>query len=470
MKKKYFSKKNNIKCRKKTKLRGGASRPKKTVETAKTAKTAKTMSSTLAINRQNNSAGTVSVSNSNIFYSASKFNLEEHYLLLGLDLIYNGIAYCWNPETRMNSVAGETIKLYKITKDSGSSAGGSPGRKGSGQFNLNKCNSIKEEDCSGDCVYKKGNNLCDLKDNFIICNKKCNRSKWYMLNLNLGHMGKKKILCLCFCWGTTFTEVEFENIWMNGFRDNLLEILNFEGYNQLMINGHSMGAGLSYLVTIKMFEDKEFSELIMSRIGNFENLYLHLFGMGRLPTISVVKFKEYYEKFKFNVYDIISYCEGEDGSKKFDTILDNVKVISKDCDYLKSIGKGVKPEFYCLNFSDKRLQDKSKLVNLTNKKLPPTLTTEQSTRYEHCLTKEGWGEIYSPQWENCQELLDRYHLHTLVNTYLIDNNGNLIKEDKNKMSFNRKIVQKDVKNKDSPSGVLHAIKTYRDHFVQFYKK
>ena len=101
------------------------------------------------------------------------------------------------------------------------------------------------------------------------------------------------MLCICFCWGSNFSESEFNMIWANGFRDNLLEVFNDNEYDVLMINGHSMGAGLAYLVTLEIFKDDEIKRLIISKIKNFENLYIHLFGMGRLPTKSVINFEKF---------------------------------------------------------------------------------------------------------------------------------------------------------------------------------
>ena len=131
MNKKYNSKKNN-KMYKKKKFRGGAEAPK----------TSKTKKFKSVIQRSKNTA-LLSEPGSTVYYSATGLSVGEHYLLLALDLVYNGIIYCWDPKTRINSVAGNTIKFYNITKDSGTS-----GKSGSGKFDLNICNSLKNEICS----------------------------------------------------------------------------------------------------------------------------------------------------------------------------------------------------------------------------------------------------------------------------------------------------------------------------------
>ena len=419
--------------------------------------------------KRNENTASFSKPGSTLYFSATGLTLEEHYLLLALDLVYNGIIYCWDPKTRINSVAGNTIKFYNITKDSGTS-----GKSGSGKFDLNICNSLNKEICSANpsCVYKektdsevsKPTGSCNLKDNFIICSKKCQNSRWYMLNLekHQGHIDK--VLCICLCWGSNFSEIEFEGMWRNGFRDILLKILSMEGYNQLMINGHSMGAGLTYLVTLEIFKDDEIKSLIIPKIDTFENLYIHLFGMGRLPILSVLKFQKFKEDHKFNVYDIISY----DKTKNiFDSRIDNIKVNAADCDYLSTRN----PDFYCLNFSKKKSANKAKAIShhLTKKNLPSSFTPAQKEEYKNCLTESGWGDLYSPEWQKCQELMDKYHMHNTVETYLISNDGNLIKGNKNEISHEKNVKDIDPNTKEHPSGLLHSIKTYKNYFMEFLK-
>ena len=443
-KKKYFSKKSKYRKSKyrKTKLRGGSS------------------AATIVRRVKNNTVSkTVSKTVGNSFRKPVILSIDKHYLLLALDLIYNGLPYNWNPSGRLSSFIGPTIEYLKITKISGITEGGSLGRGGSGKFNLDKCNFFNKENCGRDtsCKFIEDKNLCSLEGNFIICNKKCDRSKWYFLNLESIN---KKILCICLCWGSNFSETEFENLWENGLRENLLTVFSKEGYDQLMINGHSMGAGLAYLILIKIFEDEEMGSIIKERIKTFNNLYLHLFGMGRLPTMSVIKFEELFKIHNFNVYDIMTY---DSKNEIFDSRIDGIKVNNKDCDYLSNKN----PNFYCLNFSSKKINDKSKYLRRTN--IKKDLPVELESKYSHCQTKEGWGEVYSEEWNNCQELLDIYHIHNKVNTYYIDGEGNLVEENKNEMSINKKIGKMDIATEDYPTGKLHAIKTYKTYFENLLK-
>jgi len=187
--------------------------------------------------------------------------------------------------------------------------------------------------------------------------------------------------------------------------------------------------------------------------------------MGRLPVLSVIKFQQSKEKYNFNVYDIISY----DKTKNiFDSRIDNIKVNAADCDYLSTKN----PDFYCLNFSKIKSANKAKAIShrLTKKNLPSSFTTEQKEEYKNCLNESGWGELYSPEWQKCQELMDRFHTHNMVETYYIDNEGNLVKENKNEMSFNRKVkdIDPDIP-KEHPTGLLHSIKTYKNYFMEFLK-
>ena len=460
MNKKYNSKKNNKKYRKKTKIRGGATTPKSTVSASSVAG-----SSTSVKKEKLNIIGKRELNSLDnnrslsIYGTPSELPKHQHYLLLALDLVYNGIMYCWTPSKRLRSVSGPTIDFYQIKKFSSPSGGG-----GSGKIELNICNPLNETACLENpiCSYSKPKESCNLKDNFIICNKKCKNSKWYLLDLK--DENNIKMLCICFCWGSNFSETEFNMIWNNGFRDNLLEVFNDNKYDVLMINGHSMGAGLAYLVTLEIFKDDEIKELILEKIVDFRNLYIHLFGMGRLPTKSVINFKKIYKKYKFNVYDIISYDETKN---MFDSRIDNIKVNAADCDYLSN----KKPPFYCLNFTKTKSRNKENAASyaFTKKELPSSFTPEERGDYGHCLTKSDWGKLYSPAWQKCQELMDKYHMHNTVKTYLIDNNGSLEIIDKNKISLTKEVVDIDPDTKEHPTGLLHSIKTYKNYFMEFLK-
>ena len=128
--------------------------------------------------------------------------------------------------------------------------------------------------------------------------------------------------------------------------------------------------------------------------------------------------------------------------------------------------------FYCLNFSKEKSANKAKAIShkLTKKNLPSSFTPAQKEEYKNCLTESGWGELYSPEWQKCQELMDKYHTHNTVETYLIDNNGSIVNIDKNKISFNMKVVDidPDIQEKH-PTGLLHSIKTYKNYFMEFLK-
>jgi hypothetical protein len=486
MNKKYNSKKKKFRknYKKKTKIKGG--------------------SSINIFGRENNAnSQSIAANINNIFYTPSELLIKEHYLLLGLDLLYSGLKNYWDPQKRLSSIGGHTIRNYKIIetnellRDAVGSVGsatsvgtttsvgtgkgrvsaesGGSGkvriRGKSGSFALDRCIKIKKEACgkggASNCEFNEKKKICSLKGNFIICNQtQCKTSKWYLLNLDYGEGDDTKIitvLCICLCWGSNFSQNEFNELWKNGLRDNLLKIFQKGGYDQIMINGHSMGAGLTYLILIEIFNvnDKEIFDIIIKNIDTFKNLYLHLFGMGRLPTPCVIKFKELYNKYNFEVYDIISY---DSVNNLFDSRLDSIKVANIECDYLSTPN----PNFYCLNLSQKNPKDKSNFVGMTQVK--KDLPEKERKKYSHCQTTKGWGEIYSDPWRNCQALLDKYHTHNTVSTYCIDDNGNLFEIKKNEMLFNKKITETDISSKDYPTGKLHAIKTYNNYFKKFVQK
>jgi len=464
-------------------------------------KTYKIKGGALSKNSQTNSVN-------NIFYTPSELLIKEHYLLLGLDLLYSGLKNYWDPHKRLSSIAGHTIRNYKIietnkllqdavgsvgsinsvgteeskvSKGTVSAENGESKRKGtkksrgkvrtrgkSGSFALDRCIKIKKEDCGKGkavgCKFNEKKNICSLEGNFIICNQtQCKTSKWYLLNLDYGEGSFTKIisvLCICLCWGSNFSQNEFNELWKNGLRDNLLKIFQKGGYDQIMINGHSMGAGLTYLILIEIFNDEELYNIIIKNILLFENLYLHLFGMGRLPTPCVIKFEKLYNKYNFKVYDIISY---DSGNNLFDSRIDSIKVVNKDCDYLSTSNPNY--NFYCLNLSKKNPKNKSNFVDMAGVK--NDLPEKERKKYSHCQTTKGWGEIYSDPWRNCQELLDKYHTHNTVSTYCIDDKGNLFEINKNEILFDYKITKTDIFSKDYPTGELHAIKTYNNYFKKF---
>ena len=57
----------------------------------------------------------------------------------------------------------------------------------------------------------------------------------------------------------------------------------------------------------------------------------------------------------------------------------------------------------------------------------------------------------------------------MVETYYIDNEGQLVQENKNEMSFNKKVENIDPDTEEDPTGLLHSIKTYKNYFMEFLK-
>ena len=258
-----------------------------------------------------------------------------------------------------------------------------------GIIKLNKCMYSEEQACNklNSCKFKKSR--CGLligpkTNNLIECGKDI-KSKWYLLEKN--NPEKKTILCIGICWGTDFQEIEFKQIWEEGLRDSILEVISTLNYDEIILNGHSMGAGLLYMILVYLFRERHM-EIIASKIKDFKNMYLNLFGLGRLPTDICVEFKGYYDNFKFNFFDIISHNSKEN---TFDAKIDSVKIVSESCDFYSD-----NRHFYCINRSgnkNKKHKDKVKILDNHSiiKNLPSDLNEANQQKYRHCTTKELWG-------------------------------------------------------------------------------
>ena len=75
-------------------------------------------------------------------------------------------------------------------------------------------------------------------------------------------------------------------------------------FTSLILCGHSMGAGLAYLLATKLIEEK--GTLLAKTDFDFKNLYVCTTGLGCLNSALADRFKGYYERYQFNCVDLIA--------------------------------------------------------------------------------------------------------------------------------------------------------------------
>jgi len=221
------------------------------------------------------------------------------------------------------------------------------------------------------------------------------------------------------------------------------------GY-KLIICGHSMGAGLTYLNTLDICDFINAGEFNIK----FSDIYVYTTGLGRIYTPLIHKFKSYYEIYNFNYVDII-YGDGI----YIDGYLDYILIMKKSCNPLDSnapfycnniIKNGSSPDKkplyshnhgnYNTNFSESVLQSwfegknayalrkTRELEQYDSKKDKELLMLERSDiegiediedyRRLECWNND-WGGLYSDKWNKCQELFDKIYSHNTVNTFKI---------------------------------------------------
>ena len=92
------------------------------------------------------------------------------------------------------------------------------------------------------------------------------------------------VLCLFFCYGKPYYTSQLNDIWESSLKltiNRLFKKINIVNYNKdIIISGHSAGAALSYYTTTKIF-----NELLLNKYNILaSNLYIILYGLGRVPT------------------------------------------------------------------------------------------------------------------------------------------------------------------------------------------
>jgi hypothetical protein len=238
------------------------------------------------------------------------------------------------------------------------------------------------------------------------------------------------ILIIFFDKGSPFTEedVQFSNI-------------SHKDYDKLILCGHSMGAGLSYLFTTKIIEN---TQGLLGKEFDFSNLYVYTTGLGRVPSNLADKFKEYYFTHNFKCVDLIAINKEPPGNY-VDDYLDSITVTSDNCDAYNR-----KSPFYCKNATqictagNNTLLDQSRckpvgcgtkaISSIVEKRNNDNLDTavsngyitdDEKIEYGDCV-KINWGPIYGEKWNKCQDLYDKFHKHNEVNTFSLNSSDGII--------------------------------------------
>ena len=262
----------------------------------------------------------------------------------------------------------------------------------------------------------------------------------------------QKVLYIIFNSGRPFTTDLFEMTWVDLYKQ--LEQL-IKDHDTIVICGHSMGAGLSFYTLIKLFDntDIDFTNKSISIV---------MTGLGRVPTRLAIRFQELQEENGFDVLDIMCArklrSNGQDIEVK-DSDWASMRPTSftrashdqqvKLLPVIKKVFKGELEDDGIDKLWIDRCMDKTTINDSEchgykcNNKFNEYVNEYGDCRniYDICewnlKTKENvtessdegicssgnWGEMYGDKWNTCQDLLDEFHSHNRVNTYILFNDG-----------------------------------------------
>lgn len=304
-----------------------------------------------------------------------------------------------------------------------------------------------------------------------------------------------------FCYGEPTDTLDLDRLWDTTLKDAFRQIITYyHGIaNQngkildIILTGQSAGAGMAYYYTNKLLKK-------LDNIINSENLYVILFGLGRVPTCIQKLFIKNYHTKHFKVIDIITYNNELDNPMP-DQYLDNISLIynnkffkkyldfpnylmnsytnkppypygTKDKDGFRHDGA----EFNNKKRSETYFNNMEKIKNSLRERLKAEPenkdTLDEVLNYLNIPTQDceitrlcslasskskmDWGRIYSREWTECQKIYDRYYNHNSINTFMITPNKMMVPINKNRF-----LEMNNIEHWDIIKGhEVHQIKTY----------
>ena len=394
-----------------------------------------------------------------VFNGSTKINkIQFYHLLVGFDILYSGLRREWDPPRRSKSIAGFIFKKYTL-------------------LGTKWLSWLEEPSCPTD----------------IDCNYR------YFKNTE-----NKLFLYINFGWGSNFIVKDFKQIWFH-IKKPLIKALEKIEYDQLIFSGHSMGAGIIYMIILEIFK-----ESLLPKGFNPSNLFVNFFGLGRVSTILYKEFIHLHNQYNFNILDFLTSSKPDKfGGMVLDNYIDNIMIADDKCNYTDSTHP-----YYCKNMSfihsdpyytpirmlrggvsgcvelkdeetkqaDEETNQELYKCSLYGKFKPysenkpdwleggENLTTDVFDKnipdnYQDCSDPRKWGNIYSKKWNECQDFFDEYHRHNDLNTFIINNEGEI-------HSINKNTVLRDFEIQySSPvtitpfnANIYHKIKKYNAFF------
>jgi len=271
-----------------------------------------------------------------------------------------------------------------------------------------------------------------------------------------------RILIIWFSSGAPFGK---EHIKLFELHPEILDAIKTSEYDDIIICGHSMGAGLSYLFTLKLCdliranEKTGLGRTVLGRVFDFKHLHVCTTGLGRVPSETADHFKTIHNIYKFNYIDLIALHKS-DGTWRCDDFLDDIMIETNTCDPRRADEGGSPAPYYCKNRSIWNLTPRLDQGNAKpggmydasspieqDKELDKASRTGKITEEErkdyngnNCWER-NWGEIYGERWNKCQDLFNHFYKHNEVNTFSIDNEGTFSRVDKQGLLKKLKITE-----------------------------
>ena len=288
---------------------------------------------------------------------------------------------------------------------------------------------------------------------FILCTKKNNH----------------RVLYVTFCWGTAILENEYDVLWEQLLQTSFEECFRRHNVNEIVLTGHSMGAALTLLTTIRLL-----TRCWPPKVAT-NKLFVCMSGLGRVSTPILRTFADLHKMHGFQVMDVI-VCNSD--GKFPDNRINRLTISTTACNGIDNVDG---TPFYC-DHHEKCKNAGDDLVTcgvhvkknrLRQNRNPTEQVGTQNYRvdvYGDPLSDEqlacassDWGDLYSEKYNACLDFYDQYHRHNWIGTHALTSDGTLIPIDKNRFT-------QDSDYRTSSDNDYHRIGKYVEHAKMLMRK
>ena len=249
-----------------------------------------------------------------------------------------------------------------------------------------------------------------------------------------------RVLYVTFCWGTSILESEYDVLWEQLLQNSFEECFRRHIVNEIVLTGHSMGAALTLLTTIRLL-----TRCWPQKVAT-NKLFVCMSGLGRVSTPILREFADLHKIHGFQVVDVF-LCNGD--GRFPDNRINRITISTIACNGIDDVDG---TPFYCDNYEKcKNAGDDLaacgvhvKKNRLRQNRNPTEQVGTQNYKVdvygnplsddELACASNDWGDLYSEKYNACLDLYDKYHRHNWIGTHVLTSDGNLIPIDKNRFT------------------------------------